>query len=59
MARKHTGSRFDETVPFDPTLTPEQKGKDFDQQYRQNRKYTDSPAAASVGAEKAKGRHRK
>lgn len=45
--------------PFDPNASPEQKAKEFDQQYGQNRKYTNTPNADKAGVEKKKGRHRK
>ena len=45
--------------PFDPNATPEQKAKEFDQQYQQNRKFTSTPNADAAGVEKSKGRHRR
>lgn len=45
--------------PFDSSATPEQKAKEFDQQYSQNRKYTNTPNADAAGVEKGKGRHRR
>ena len=44
--------------PFDPTLSPEEKAREFDQQYQGNRKYTKTPSADKV-VEKKKGKHRK
>lgn len=45
--------------PFDPSASPEQKAREFDQQYGQNRKFTTTPNADAAGVEKPKGRHRK
>jgi hypothetical protein len=45
--------------PFDPNATPEQKAKEFDQQYDQNRRYTNTPNADAAGVEKSKGKHRR
>lgn len=45
--------------PFDPSASPEQKAREFDQQYGQNRKFTTTPNADQAGVEKPKGRHRK
>jgi hypothetical protein len=45
--------------PYDPNATPEQKAKEFDQQYSQNRQYTSAPNADAAGVPKKKGRHRK
>ena len=45
--------------PFDSNATPEQKAKDFDRQYGQNRQYSNAPTADAVGFPKAKGKHRK
>jgi hypothetical protein len=44
--------------PFDQNASPQQKADEFDQQYGQNRKFTNSPNADKV-VEKPKGRHRK
>lgn len=44
--------------PFDKNASPEQKAKEFDQQYNQNRKYTATPNADKV-IPKGKGRHAK
>jgi hypothetical protein len=45
--------------PYDESASPEQKAREFDQQYNQNRKYTNTPNADKAGVEKPKGRHRK
>lgn len=45
--------------PYDPNASPEQKAKEFGQQYNQNRKYSNTPNADAAGVEKSKGRHRK
>lgn len=45
--------------PYNQNATPEQKAKEFDQQYNQNRKYTSTPNADAAGVEKSKGRHRR
>lgn len=45
--------------PFDRNASPEQKAKEFDQQYQGNRKYTETPNADKAGVEKPKGKHRR
>lgn len=45
--------------PFDENASPEQKAREFDQQYGQNRKYTNTPNADAAGVEKGKGKHRR
>lgn len=45
--------------PFDENASPEQKAKEFDQQYQQNRKFTNTPNADQAGVEKGKGKHRR
>lgn len=55
--RRKTDSLNDK--PYDQNATPEQKAKEFDQQYNQNRKYTNTPNADAAGVGKPKGRHRK
>lgn len=48
--------------PFNPNVSPEQKAKEFDQQYGQNRTYNPSVTPnldAYEGKEPKKGRHRK
>lgn len=45
--------------PYDPKASPEQKAREFDQQYNQNRKYTNAPNADAAGVEKGKGKHRR
>lgn len=47
------------TKPFNENADPVVKADEFDRQYLQNRTYTDTPAADSVGAAKRKGRHAK
>lgn len=44
-------------VPFNPDATPEQKAKEFDQQYGQNRKFSRTPNADKVVEPKSGGRH--
>ncbi len=45
--------------PFDRNASPEQKAKEFDQQYNANRKYSNAPNADKAGCAKAKGKHRR
>lgn len=45
--------------PYNQNASPEQKAKEFDRQYGQNRQYTNAPAADAAGVPKAKGKHRK
>lgn len=45
--------------PYDQNASPQQKADEFDRQYQQNRKYTNTPAADAAGIKKPKGRHRK
>jgi hypothetical protein len=45
--------------PFDPNADPQTKADEFDKQYQQNRKFTNTPNADKAGVEKKKGRHRK
>jgi len=40
---KHSKREDYNSKPFDPTLEPAQKAKEFDEQYGQNRQYTDTP----------------
>jgi len=53
---KHAKNEDYNQKPFDPTLEPAQKGKEFDEQYQQNRSYSSTPNADQV-VEKPKGRH--
>jgi hypothetical protein len=45
--------------PYDQSASPEQKAEEFDRQYNQNRKYTNTPNADKAGVDKAKGKHRR
>jgi len=45
--------------PFNSQARPEQKAREFDQQYNQNRTYTNTPQSDAAGVEKKKGRHRR
>lgn len=40
---KHSKNEDLNNKPYDQNAKPEQKAKEFDQQYGQNRKYTDTP----------------
>lgn len=44
--------------PYDPNADARKKASEFDQQYQQNRKYTNTPNADKV-VDKPKGRHKK
>ena len=46
-------------TPFNTQVSPEQKAREFDQQYSANRTYTNTPQSDAAGIEKPKGRHRK
>ncbi|HEY6020350.1 MAG TPA: hypothetical protein VIY48_10715 [Candidatus Paceibacterota bacterium] len=57
LSRRKTDSLNNK--PFDRNASPEQKAREFDQQYGQNRKYTNTPNADAAGVPKRKGKHSK
>jgi hypothetical protein len=56
---KHEKQTDWNTVPYNEHADPVHNAQEFDEQYEQNRTYTDTPNADAAGVDRSHGKHAK